>query len=218
MKASTSSSRLKIEAMIGVGRRRHHAPCPLRECGRDIDRQITVSSPLRAVAVWRRCTYRRSTKVERVGIDDEIGQTEDQDGEARDLEVGDGHADPSDQQRAHPERSEHGPSCALNRHAFATARRAIAPSALRQARLQFRKHFSVVRNADAVPPMTGKELRIHTSERTLDGRVLRGPRVVASIASNSRSISRITHSRQDRSQNLARLVPLNAGSPPRAAV
>jgi len=61
--------------------------------------------------------------------------------------------------------------------------------------------------------MTGKELRIHTSERTLDGRCAPWPSSVASIASKFALDlqDHRTHGRIDR-QNLARLVPLNAGS------
>jgi len=67
--------------------------------------------------------------------------------------------------------------------------------------------------------MTGKELRIHTSERTLDGRCAPWP---SSVGEHRLKFAldlqdHRTHGRIDR-QNLARLVPLNAGSATRRRV
>ena len=138
--------RLEIEngSDDGVRPDRHDLPRAGRQRGREIDGQMSIlfGRGRRDVPAAH---VQAQDEIERVRVDDQIGETVDQQRKARGLEIGRGQGNPSRQQRADAERREQAPG-RIDLHAVATARAAVALRDLRQARFELGAHFVLCRD------------------------------------------------------------------------
>ena len=195
MNSSSWSSRLYTEAMIAKG----DAGTTRRASGGRIAARLMDRLPFwlllgrcRRLQPCGAAHVQTQSEIDRIRVDDEIGDREHEDREADGLGVDHRQDDPAGEQRAHRKRRKHRPGSA-ELHAVAAARLPPRACSAGKPRVQLCANLALIGNDLTVLGHDRQwHTSIHSSERTREGRCATCFSSGASIASKLRSMRRIT--------------------------